>query len=61
MVDKIKYPEVLTDGRAELVYKDGKKYFKTAHYKLSYYTYEEVKEPQKIDLPEKLPDIKRNN
>ena len=52
------YPEEHTDHSVKLVSKDGNKYFKVAHYKLAYYTYEEVKH-EKIDLPAKLSDIRR--
>jgi len=50
------YPEEYISPTQQLVTKDGKKYFKTAHYKLAYYTYEPVK-PYKDDLPAKLLDI----
>lgn len=55
-----KWPQEFTGSEIELVHKDGKKYFKTPHYKLAYFTYEEVKH-EKINLPEKLPDIIRSH
>jgi hypothetical protein len=54
---KMEYPEEYTDTRIQLVSKDGKKYKKVAHYKLAYFTYEQIKH-ERIDLPDKLPDIR---
>ena len=52
------YPEEFTGSEIQLVSKNNKKYFKIPHYKLAYYSYEEVKD-EKTDLPDKLPDIVR--
>jgi len=57
-VIELTYPEEFAGSTSQIVSKNGKRYFKTAHYKLAYYTYEPVK-TYKIDLPAKLPDIIR--
>lgn len=50
------YPEQFIETC--LISKDGKAYERKAYYKLSHYTYEELKN-EKIELPPKLSDIKR--
>ena len=55
-----KWPQEFTSGIIEIVHKDGKKYYKTGHYKLAYYTFEEVKHEQ-IELPDKLRDIRSHS
>ena len=55
-MSEIQYPQEFIGSETKLVYKDGKKYWKIPHYKLAYFTYEEVKH-QPIELPEKKPDI----
>lgn len=55
------YPEQFTDGSIQIVQKDGKKYLKRAVFKLSHFTYEPVTESNKLELPSKLPDIRRDS